>query len=594
MPTPQQELEVLVRSAVTAVLGDATPSGNLVRPCPRPEHGDFQTNAAMVAAKAAKRNPRELAGEIIAELSTVADAPFSEPEMAGPGFINLRLKNEYVAQQIVTRQGDERLGIATASEPRSIVLDFSAPNVAKEMHVGHLRSTILGDSLQRLFKFLGHRVVSDNHIGDWGTQFGMVILGWKREGDEAELERDPFGHLETIYKKIQAEAKEDESIKEAARAELKKLQSGDEENLALWQRFIELSLQAANAIYDRLGVHFDTSHGESFYNEALPGVVEELIEKGIARESDGAIAVFSDDELPSKEDPLLVADKEAESGFRPNPFLIRKSDGAFLYATTDLATLQYRMKEYQPAELIYVTDGRQQMHFAQLFETARQWGIADGVEQVHAWFGTILGPDKKPFKTREGTAIKLKALLDEAAERARAIVDEKRPDLDEAERAQLAETIGLGALKYADLAQNRNLDYVFDWDKLLALKGNTAPYLQYAYVRTRAIFRKAELEPEKFTAEKIVLEEGAEIVLAKRLLSFGDLLQLAAEECRPHHLCNYLFELADNYHKFNEACPVLTAPSEELKASRLALCRLTAETLRTGLSLLGIATSEQM
>lgn len=594
MPTPQQELEAIVRRAATAVLGEATPVGSLVRPCPRPEHGDYQTNVAMVAAKPARRNPRELAGEIIAELSRAGDPPFAEPELAGPGFINFRLRPAYVAAQIAARQGAPRLGVEPAAETRTLVLDFSAPNVAKEMHVGHLRSTILGDSLQRLFKFLGHRVTSDNHIGDWGTQFGMVILGWKREGDEAELARDPFGHLESVYRRVQAAAEEDETVREAARAELKKLQAGDAENLALWRRFIELSLQAANGIYGRLGVHFDTAHGESFYNDALPDVVEELVAAGVARESEGAIAVFSDGSLPPKDDPLLVAEKKAESGFRPNPFLIRKSDGAFLYATTDLATLQFRLREYAPGEIIYVTDGRQQMHFAQLFETARQWGVAREVHLVHAWFGTILGPDKKPFKTREGTAIKLKALLDEAAERARAIVDEKRPDLPEAERAQLAETIGLGALKYADLAQNRNLDYVFDWEKLLALKGNTAPYLQNAYVRTRAIFRKAEIDPEAFTTAEIELAEDAELTLSKKLLALGDVLALAAAECRPHYLCNYLFELADQYHKFYEACPVLSAPSEGLKLSRLALCRLTGETLRTGLSLLGIGTAEQM
>jgi arginyl-tRNA synthetase len=386
---------------------------------------------------------------------------------------------------------------------------------------------------------------------------------------------------------VQAEAKADEKVNEAARRELVKLQQGDEENRALWTQFRDTSLAALDVIYQRLGVQFDHTLGESFYNDMLAQVVEEFLKRGLARESEGAVAIFSDGKLPPKDDPFIVSEKD---GFRENPLLIRKSDGGYNYATTDLATIRYRHDHFHASRVLYVVDGRQQMHFRQLFDAARRWGYG-GMNFEHIWFGTILGPDKKPFKSREGENVKFRALLDEAEERAAKIIAEKRPELGEHERVTLARVVGLGALKYADLAQNRNLDYVFNWDKLLAFDGNTAPYVQNAYVRIRAIFRKAGLADA--APATVVLAEAAELALARKLLDFADSLFLAAEEYRPHYLCLYLFELATIFHKFYEACPVLIAEAP-MRDSRLVLCELTARTLRQGLYLLGIEVVEQM
>jgi arginyl-tRNA synthetase len=641
MNTPRQELEQRVASAVSKLIAPAPPAP-YVRPCLDPQHGDFQTNVAMVHAKAMKKNPVEMAGQL-AEVIFVRDIA-EKPAIAGPGFLNFRLKPEYIAEQVTLRLADERLGIPAAAEPETIVIDYSSPNIAKEMHVGHLRSTILGDALARIFSFLGHRVIADNHLGDWGTGFGMILLGYKREGNPDLLKADPFGHLEGIYKKIQAQIKSeekaywdkvyeeaqrtlpadnaqhaeamkraDEAVKSfdsltnvAAKAELVKLQQGDAENRRLWEEFRKFSLEALDVVYQRLGVQFDYTNGESFYNEMLPRVVEDLLARFIARESKGAVAIFSDGQTPPKDDPFLVS----EGGeFRDNPLIVRKSDGGFNYATTDLATLAYRHEEFKANRSIYVVDGRQQMHFRQIFAAAKRWGY-DDMKLEHVWFGTILGPDKKPMKTKEGDNVKLKALLDEAEARAAKILEEKlsaqqarleekagdvpsetRIEMAEHQRVALARIVGLGALKYADLAQNRNLDYVFNWDKLLAFDGNTAPYVQNAYVRIRAIFRKAGLT--EAPQAKTTLVEPAELALAAKLLDFADSITLAAEEYRPHYLCQYLFELATLFHKFYESCPVLPA-ADDLRASRLVLCDLTGRTLRQGLQLLGIGVMEQM
>ena len=584
MKTPRQELEERVARAVSKTESPAPP-GPYVRPCLDARHGDFQTNAALVLAKQAKANPREIAGQLASavEVDDVAETP----EIAGPGFLNFRLKPEYLARQVQARAADGRLGLPLTARPEIVVIDYSGPNIAKEMHVGHLRSTVLGDALARIFCFLGHTVIADNHIGDWGTGFGMILFGYKRDGDPEKLRHDPFGHLEEIYRRIQAEAKTDDAINEAAKRELVLLQRGDPDNRELWEKFRRYSLDALEVIYQRLGVQFDHTLGESFYNDALPGVVADLQARGIARESAGAVAIFSDGTLPPKEDPFLVS----EAGhYRDNPLLIRKSDGGFNYATTDLATIRYRHEHFHAQRVIYVVDGRQQMHFRQLFDAARRWGYGE-MKFEHVWFGTILGPDKKPFKSREGENVKFRALVDEAEMRAGAIIAEKRPELGGHERAALARIVGLGALKYADLAQNRNLDYVFSWDKLLAFDGNTAPYVQNAYVRIRAIFRKAGLEGA--SAGNVVLTEPAELALAGKLLDFADSIFLAAEEYRPHFLCLYLFELATLFHKFYEACPVLTA-QPAVRDSRLVLCDLTARTIRQGLNLLGIDVMEQM
>jgi arginyl-tRNA synthetase len=607
MNTPRQEIEARVASAVEKLFAPAPPAP-FVRPCPDARHGDFQTNVALVFGKTMKKNPVELAGQL-AEVVFVKDIA-EKPEIAGPGFLNFRLKPEYLAAQITARAVDFRLGVSTVAKPETIVIDYSGPNIAKEMHVGHLRSTILGDALARLYVFIGHQVIADNHIGDWGTGFGMILLGYKREGSPDKLRADPFGHLEDIYKKIMAEAKTDESVREAAKRELVLLQSGDSENKKLWEQFRQFSLDSLDIIYQRLGVQFDYTLGESYYNPMLADVVADLQARFIARESEGAIAIFSNGKDEPKNDPFLVS-KNGE--FVDNPLLVRKSDGGYNYATTDLATIRYRHDHFKAQRVIYVVGGPQQMHFRQLFAAANRWGY-ENMKFEHVWFGTILGADKKPFKSREGENIKLKALLAEAEERAGKIIAEKmsaqqarldekagagaaekpidiRPELAEHSRAALARVVGLGALKYADLAQNRNLDYVFSWDKLLAFDGNTAPYIQNAYVRTRSIFRKAGLAEAPKAEVKLV--ESAELALARKLLDFADSVYIAAEEYRPHYLCLYLFELATLFHKFWEACPVLTA-EESVRDSRLVLCELTGRTLRQGLNLLGIDTVEQM
>jgi arginyl-tRNA synthetase len=608
MNTPRQEIEARVASAVEKLFAPV-PAAPYVRPCPDSRHGDFQTNVALVFGKTMKRNPVELAQQL-AEVVFVKDIA-EKPEIAGPGFLNFRLKPEYLAAQVTARAADVRLGVSTVAKPETIVIDYSGPNIAKEMHVGHLRSTVLGDSLARIYCFLGHKVIADNHIGDWGTGFGMILLGYKREGDADKLRADPFGHLERIYQKVQAEAKADEAVRESAKRELVLLQQGDSKNLELWNQFRQYSAEPLEIIYQRLGVQFDYTLGESFYNPMLPAVVEDLMKRFIARESEGAVGIFSDGKSEPKDDPFLVS-KNGE--FVENPLLIRKSDGGYNYATTDLATIRYRHDHFKAQRVIYVVDGRQQMHFKQLFAASQRWGY-EAMKLEHVWFGTILGPDKKPMKTKEGENVKLKALLAEAEERAGKIIAEKmsaqqarldekaaagasvekpvdlRPELAEHSRAALARVVGLGALKYADLAQNRNLDYVFSWDKLLAFDGNTAPYIQNAYVRTRSIFRKAGIAEAPQAEVKLV--EPAELALARKLLDFADSVFIAAEEYRPHYLCLYLFELATLFHKFWEACPVLTA-EESVRDSRLVLCEFTGRTLRQGLNLLGIDVVEQM
>ena len=581
MKSPQQFLEERVAAAVrqlfagsSASVAEGTAS---IKPCADPRHGDFQSNVAMVQGKALGRNPREVAAELAALLPE--DEATLAPVIAGPGFLNFTLKPGYLNGALMTARAEGRLGVEPAAKPRTVVLDFSGPNIAKEMHVGHIRSTILGDALARINRFLGHRVITDNHLGDWGTQFGKILLGYKRHGNEAELAARPIEHLEALYQQIHEASKTDEAIQEEARKELLRLQQGDAESLKLWERFIAATKAELDKIYTRLEVRFDETLGESAYNDRLDAVVRKLEAKGIARRSEGAVVVFFDQPGDAKE----LADK---------PFLIQKSDDAFLYATTDLATVQYRVEKFAADALIYVTDGRQQLHFQQLFATVRKWGICPDLGLEHVWFGAILGEDKKPLKTREGKPVKLRELLDEAEARALALIDEKRPGLPEAQRREIARVVGIGALKYGDLGQNRNLDYVFNWNKMLAFDGNTAPYLQNAYVRIRSMFRKGEAAiPPAETP--IALTEAAELALAKRLLGFGETVRLAAAENRPHLLCVWLHELATAFHQFYEACPVLKAePATRL--SRLALCALTADALKLGLELLGIGVVEEM
>jgi arginyl-tRNA synthetase len=551
--------------------------------------GDYQTNAAMVLAKSLRMNPRAVAQQIIDKID-VADL-CEVPEIAGAGFINFRLKPEALAARFVELVGDSRMGVPEAKVKRRIVIDFSSPNVAKPMHIGHIRSTILGDALARIAEFTGHSVVRDNHIGDWGTQFGMLLVGWKTILDKAALERDPIGELERIYKAINAQQAVDETVREAARAELVKLQDGDEENLGIWHEMIRLSQAQFDAIYGRLAIRFDATLGESFYNPWLKDVVSDLTAKGIARESDGAICVFSDRSGLEKEDPFLI---QRDGQWTDIPALVQKADGAANYTTTDLATLDYRLREWAPDEIAYVTDGRQQHHFKQLFAIFRRWKPESQVKLAHVWFGSILGDDGKPFKTRSGDTVKLSDLLDEAEERAFALVSEKNPTLEEAARREIARVVGIGAVKYADLLPNRQSDYVFSWEKMLSFQGNTAPYLQYSYVRIRSIFRKGEVDESTVRNPKsAVLGESGEQALVKKLGQFGEVLPQVLEDYRPNVLATYLYELASAFHSFFEQCPVLKSEGE-VRTTRLALCDLTARVLAQGLQLLGIEVPERM
>lgn len=538
----------------------------LVRPCD-PKFGDYQSNSLMALAKERKMNPRDLAVAVQARMDVGEWC--ERVEIAGAGFLNFYLKAESVEAALRDSVNGGGLFRGNVNNPKTIVIDFSSPNVAKPMHVGHIRSTILGDSLARVFRLLGHHVITDNHIGDWGTQFGMLLLGWKTQLDDTALIADPIAEMERLYKAINS----DESLRESARSELVELQAGNEESRALWKRMIDLSQGQFDDVYARLGVTFDHTLGESFYNERLKGVVTDLVERKIAEESEGAMVVYFPD----------------DSKLKGQPAIVQKNDGAANYTTTDLATLQYRHREWSPDEILYVTDGRQQLHFQQLFAIYRRSCPQVKTQLEHVWFGSILGPDRKPFKTRSGEVVKLSALLDEAQERAFAVVSEKNADLDESERREIARIVGLGALKYADLSNNRQSDYVFDWDKMLALQGNTAPYLQYAYTRIRSIFRKGGIDDVSVAEINLVAPE--EIALAKHLLNFGLTLEGVAAEYRPNYLCSYLYELAGHFARFYEACPVLQG---EQRQSRLALCDLTGKVLKEGLGALGIEVTEKM
>ncbi len=526
----------------------------------------------MALAKERKQNPRQLAEEVLKRLEA-ADLCESVA-IAGAGFLNFRLAVEAVSKALAEAHRGEHLFFRPTENPKTFVVDFSAPNVAKPMHVGHIRSTGIGDTITRTLRLLGHKVVTDNHIGDWGTQFGQLLIGWKKYLDREGLARAPLEEMGRLYKKVHAEFEASDEVKAEARQELVKLQNGDEENLGYWREMIRLSMQEFEKVYARLRVQFDHVLGESFYNPQLKAVVEDLRAKGVARESEGAVVVFFD-----------------QPDLKETPMLVQKSDGAANYATTDLATLAYRIETWGPDEIIYVTDGRQQLHFRQLFAAFNRWKPA-AAKLSHVWFGAILGPDNKPFKTRSGETVGLSSLLDEAEERALAIVSEKNPDLPEEERREIARVVGIGAIKYADLLPNRQSDYVFNWEKMLAFTGNTAPYLQYAYARVRSIARKAEAEGSGGDPT-FALTAAEESALAKHLFNFGIVLEAAAEEYRPNYLCNYLYDLAGHLARFYEQCPVLKAEGSA-RTDRLALCKLAARVLHQGLTVLGIETTERM
>jgi len=582
-------LEQRLRAALTVVLPKASTAQVQVRPAVDAKFGDYQSNSLMALAKERKLNPRALATQVVAHLE-VSD--LCEPiEIAGPGFLNFRLKPGALAAVLAEAARGEHLFFRPALTPRTLVIDFSSPNVAKPMHVGHIRSTGIGDALQRVYRLLGHHVITDNHLGDWGTQFGKLLVGWKQYLNPSALTADPIGEMERLYKVVNAACESDPGILDLAREELVRLQAGDPENLGIWREMIRLSQDQFDTVYRRLGVTFDQTLGESFYNLQLGEIVHDLLARGLARASEGAVAVFSDESLPPKEDPFLV-NKDGE--WVPDPALIRKSDGGFNYMTTDLATVDYRIKTWSPAEILYVVDDRQAPHFRKLFLTFARWQpeTAAGVQLRHIGFGKILGEDGRPFKTRSGDTIRLTDLLNEAEERALKVVTEKRPELDEAARREIARVVGLGAVKYQDLLPNRQSDYVFSWDKMLALTGNTAPYLQYQFTRAYKVVRDGgAYDPARLTT--VMPTEPAELALIKHLLNFGLTLEAVTDECRPNYLCNYLYDLAGLYSRFYEHCPVLKS-EEPVRTLRLALCDLTAQVLKQGLNVLGIEAPEIM
>jgi arginyl-tRNA synthetase len=653
------ELRNRFRRALVALDPSARQYDEMVLPSQDAKFGDYQANCAMPLGKQLGKPPREVAQQLVTSLD-LADM-CEPPEIAGPGFINLRLKDEFLIDELKAMLADEaHLGVRPHANPKTIVLDYSAPNVAKPMHVGHIRSTVIGAALYRVLKELGHQVISDNHIGDWGTQFGMIIYGYKHFVDEAALNKAAVAELSRLYrlvnqlveyheiKSAKLPAVEKQIVDEAQRLENlhdgteledpkkrkehnKKLQQaenslatlresldemreklalvdddptlhrlaadhagigaavlaetaalhvGDATNRVFWERFLPACREANDCIYRRLKVTFDHTLGESFYEERLAGVVADLTNRGLVKQSDGAKCIF-------------LAGIDA-------PFIVQKKDGAFLYATTDLATIQYRVDTWSPDAILYVVDHRQSLHFEQLFATARLWGY-DQIELTHISFGTVLGEDGKPYKTRSGTAVGLDGLLDEAVERALAIVSanddaREQPLLSEAERKQVAERVGIGAIKYADLSHNRTSDYVFSYDKMLAMQGNTAAYMQYSYARVSSIFAKGGVDIDELRqhGDALKFTQPAERALALSLLQFNEALERVAADYRPNHLTAYLFDLASKYSSFFENCPVLKADTVETRTSRLLLCDLTARTIAHGLRLLGIEVVERM
>ena len=547
--------------------------------------GDYQSNAAMALAKPLRKNPRELAAQIIEHLDI--SGLCETPEIAGPGFINFRISGDVLAARIHSLTGDERLGVDPERSTKRLLIDFSSPNVAKPMHIGHIRSTIIGDCLTRTARFLGHDVIADNHIGDWGTPMGQVLYGWKNHLNEKDFNSRPIRELLRLYQLVKEQSDSDPGIAGKCLEETVQLQSGDPENIALWKQFIEITMAGAREIYERLDIHFDTTLGESFYDPHLAPLVENLLAEGIAQESEGAICIFSNNELEPKQDPLLV---QRDGEWLAAPCMIRKKDGGFNYATTDIATIDYRVNEQKADEILYVVDDRQSLHFRQLFEVARRRGISTILK--HITFGKILGDDRKPFKTREGTVPALEDVLNESVERARRIVDEKNSELPEEEKRDIAERIGLGAVKYAELSQARSSDYVFSWEKMLSLQGNTAPYMINAYVRTRSIFRKLETNPQ-YPEGTLSITDEAERTIAMKLCQYGEILPQVLCDYRPNLLASYLYELAQNFHSFYEQCPVLNA-EEPARSTRIALCDTTSRILRHGLNLLGISPPERM
>ena len=541
--------------------------------------GDYQANAAMPLAKRVGRPPREVAGLVVEHLDTTG--LLDAVEVAGPGFVNLTLSDAALGRAAAEQLADPRLGVAPAPSPEVVVVDLSGPNAAKELHVGHLRSTVIGDALCRVLELAGQRVVRQNHVGDWGTQFGMLVehlvdLGWAGGGGGS------ISDLDELYREAKAAFDTDPAFAERARRRVVALQAGDPTTLALWERLIAESKRHMEAVYARLGVGLTDADvaPESSYNPLLPDVAAELEEKRLARIDNGALCAF----------PPGFTTRDGS----PLPLIVRKSDGGFGYAATDLAAIRHRARTLRADRIDYVVDARQSQHFAMVFAVAEEAGWLDGTRAEHVAFGSVLGPDGRPFRTRAGETVKLVALLDEAEARAAAVVAEKNPDLPEAERAEVARAVGVGAVKYADLANDRVKDYVFDFDRMLSMEGNTAPYLQYAHARIRSIFRRAEAEGLVGASGEVAVADPAERALVLQLVGLDEVVRQVAETSQPHRLCTYLFELASAFTAFYERCPVLRAPTDAERGSRLALCELTARVLARGLDLLGIEAPERL
>ena len=643
-----QEIRDRFTPVLAGLTDDVEASLSMIRSSQDPKFGDFQANCAMPLAKKSGVAPRDLAQQIVDQVQL--DDLCETVEVAGPGFINLKLRTDWLEQQARRIVTDERLGVQQV-EPKKIVIDYSSPNVAKPMHVGHLRSSVIGNCLERVLRFLGHDVISDNHIGDWGTQFGMIIYGYRHFVDQSAYADGPVAELARLYRlvnqlsdyheacqkqptleeqiansvaqiaqlegtdedpkkkkkalkklrsdhdglqetlagmlskreaidgdsELQKLAADHVDIARLARLETAKLHSGDEENRALWDEFLPECLKALEHVYQKLGVSFDKTLGESFYQPMLADVVANLKETGLATESDGAVCVFAEGNAA--------------------PFIVQKSDGAFTYATTDLATIRYRVEEFGTQVMLYVVDTRQSEHFKLLVDTARRWGYGD-VDIQHVNFGTVLGDDRRPFKTRSGDTVGLESLLDEAVARAYDVVVENDPagNLDEETRRAVAEAVGIGGIKYADLHHNRESDYVFNWDKMLAKNGDTATYIQYANARINGIFRKGDIDLAALhaKAESLQLEHDSERALFVQVLSFGDALAVVERETRPNMLTQFLFDTANRFSTFYQDCPVLKEEDDAVRTSRLLLCDLTARTLTQGLALLGIDAPKQM
>ena len=550
-----------------------------VRQSAKIQFGDYQANGMMAVAKKLGMAPRQLAEQVLTHLDLNGIA--SKVEIAGPGFINIFLDPAFLAQHVQQALASDRLGV-TQPAKQTVVVDYSAPNVAKEMHVGHLRSTIIGDAAVRTLEFLGHKVIRANHVGDWGTQFGMLIA-WLEKQQQENAGEMALADLEGFYRDAKKHYDEDEAFAERARSYVVKLQGGDEYFREMWRKLVDITMSQNQLTYDRLNVTLtrDDVMGESLYNPMLPGIVADLKAKGLAVESEGATVVFLDEYKNKEGEPMGV--------------IIQKKDGGYLYTTTDIACAKYRYETLHADRVLYYIDSRQHQHLMQAWTIVRKAGyVPDSVPLEHHMFGMMLGKDGKPFKTRAGGTVKLADLLDEALERARRLVAEKNPNMPADELEKLANAVGIGAVKYADLSKNRTTDYIFDWDNMLAFEGNTAPYMQYAYTRVLSVFRKADIDESALANAQVIINEDREAQLAARLLQFEETLTVVAREGTPHVMCAYLYDVAGLFSGFYEYCPILSAENEEIRNSRLKLAQLTAKTLKLGLDTLGIETVERM